>query len=164
MKIRIDSEKYKLFEENRLLGLKEIDTDEVIIPASCESIHFVQPYYARDIIYLKVKINKRYSLYDLSGKRISGEFKFLGDYSGGIVPFTNNNGWGFLNSLGKAFIYPAYSRVERLTYGKFKVKLNQKWGIVSEQGIEINPTFEDIINSHGKILGRIDGEYKEIKF
>lgn len=156
--------KFKIFEENRLLGLKEVATNEIIIPATCQSIHLVRPYYCSEELYLKVKINEKYSLFTLLGARISGEYEYIGEYSRGIVPFSTNRKWGFLNTVGKVCIFPNFTRVERLAYGLFKVQVNYKWGIVSVKGLEIQPIYEDIIFGNEVILGKINGKFEEIKF
>lgn len=163
MKIQEFYNQFHVFEQNQLLGLRDLTTDRVIIPPVCRIIYPVTPYYYSDVFYLIVKIGPKYSLYNMSGEKISEEYDYLGEYNRGIIPFAQNFLYGFLNSEGKVFIEPKYSRVERLDGGKFKVKTDNKWGIVSELGEVTPPIYEKIIIGYGEIQGMLNGEFEVIR-
>ena len=154
--------KYNIFDENRLLGLRERDTNKVIIIPTCQMIHPVRPYFDCDKLYLKIKRKGKYSLYNLSGEKISEEYDYLGDYNKGVIPFNQDFVWGILNAEGKVFIEAKFERVERLTFGKFIVRQNNKWGIVSELGMEVPPIYDRIFIGYEKIQGMQKGKTEEI--
>jgi len=134
MKLHEYVQTYQVFEHNKKVGLRNIKTGKEVIPPENKSIHTICPYYADQIVLLKVNNGKKYYLYNTDGLKLTEGMDYIGDYNYGIARFMKGKTWGFFDYEGKIFIPPKYDKAEKIDLGKYKVKLNGKCGVVDETG------------------------------
>ena len=154
MKLHEYMENYRVFEHDRKVGLKNIKTGKEVIPAENSAIHAVCPYYADQILLLKVKRDQKYYLYDTDGTCLTKGMEYIGDYNYGIARFLQGKKWGFFDKDGEIFIPPKYEKAERVEFGKYKVRLDNKWGVVDRTGEIVKPQYEGVYAFTEKIYGK----------
>jgi len=149
---------YQVFKNGRKVGLKNRKTGFELIPAQFSSIHTACPRYADQIGFFKVKEDEKYFLCNLYGKRITEKMDYIGDYNCGIVNFAQGSRWGFMDDSGSCIITPKYNSTERIDVGKFKVKMNGRWGVVDVRGEVVKPEYENIVVHANRLYGLKNGE------
>lgn len=77
-----------------------------------------------------------------------------------LLPFSENDKWGYMNASGKVVINPKYDWAEEFSEGMAAVMLDDKYGYINEKGEVII----DIVYDHVGGIGEYGSLYEDSKF
>ncbi|MDR3246009.1 MAG: WG repeat-containing protein [Prevotellaceae bacterium] len=75
-----------------------------------------------------------------------------------LIPYMENEKWGFIDSTRKVIIQPKYDFVRLFEKGIARVKLNGKWGLINEKGDILTDFKYDRIYLFNRNVMSISGE------
>jgi hypothetical protein len=131
--------------KSNLWGLQNIE-DTIIVPCIYDSIGDLNSGYAEAILRDKDKAWIKYKgLLDSNGHEIDTNTKVLNDK---YIAYERFSRWGVRSTLGQDIIEPKYEEVDRWTSEAIRVKINDKWGVISlpEGNVILSPQYDSIEN------------------
>lgn len=139
-------EKYCCIEnEQHFIGLIEKENKKIILFPMYREIRPCLPLANGEVKYLKVRQKDSYFLCNLEGEKITPTYEYITGFTDGIAAFKKAGLWGFFNSDAQEFVPSKYTSIKRIEVGLFKIKIGNKWGLVSRNGIEAKPVYSDVI-------------------